>query len=86
MFDTLGYAKKLEEVGVAREQAEAHVRILADVIEGNLATKQDINELRNIDIRDLRHEMRQLEYRLVIKLGTVVTLAIAAMATIVKFF
>ena len=86
MFDTLGYAKKLEEVGVVREQAEAHVRILADVIEGNLATKQDINELRNIDIRDLRHEMRQLENRLVIKLGTIVTIAIAACATIVKFF
>jgi hypothetical protein len=86
MFDTLGYAKKLENAGVIREHAEAHVRVLADVINGNLATKEDIRDLRNIDIRDLKHEMKELEYRLVIKLGATVTLAIATMAAIVKFF
>ncbi len=86
MFDTLGYAKKLEDVGISREQAEAHVKILTEVFEGHMATKKDIQELRNLDLRDLRHEMQKLEYRLVIKLGTIVTLALAACATLVKFF
>ena len=38
MFNTLQYAKKLEAVGVSREQAEAHIQIIADIIEGDLAT------------------------------------------------
>jgi hypothetical protein len=74
MFNTLTYAKKLEEVGVTREQAEAHIQIIAEIIEGDVATKQDLKEL---------------EYRLVIKLsailGGIVTLAIAITSAIVKF-
>jgi hypothetical protein len=74
MFNTLQYAKKLEAVGVAREQTEAHIQIIADIIEGDVATKQDIKEL---------------EYRLIIKLsailGTIVTFAIAVTSAIVKF-
>ena len=30
MFNTLKYTKKLEEVGVSREQAETYVQIIAD--------------------------------------------------------
>ena len=78
MFNTLLYAKKLEAVGVSRVQAETHVQIIAEIVEADLATKQDIEKLKN--------ELVQLEYRLVIKLGTIVTISIAAMATIVKFF
>jgi len=71
MFNTLSYAKKLEEVGLPREQAEAHVQIIADIIEGELATKQDL---------------RELEHRLVIKLsailGTMISLTIAVCTAI----
>lgn len=38
------------------------------------------------DVKDLKTELIQLEYRLIIKLGTIATLAIGAMAAIVKFF
>lgn len=73
MFNTLKYARKLEEVGVSRDQAEAHVQIIAEIIEGDVATKQDLKEL---------------EYRLIIKLGavvgTIMTLAIAVTAAIAK--
>lgn len=73
MFDTLRYSKTLEAAGVSRSQAEAHVKIIAEIVEGDLATKQD---------------MRELEYRLVIKLGalvgTIVTFAIAVTAAITK--
>jgi hypothetical protein len=62
------------------DQAEAHVQIMAEIVEDELATKQDV--------RDLKNELRQLEYRLIIKMGvlvgTIVTLAIAVTAAIAK--
>lgn len=80
MFDTLKYSRSLEAVGISREQAEAHVRMISEIVEGDLATKQDIERLEN--------NLVQLEYRLIIKLGAVVgaivTLAIAATAAITK--
>jgi hypothetical protein len=80
MFDTLKYSRILEAVGVSRDQAEAHVKIIAEIVEGELATKHDIERLEN--------KLIQLEYRLVIKLGAVVgaivTLAIAVTAALSK--
>lgn len=76
MFDTLKYSKVLEAVGISRDHAEAHIRIIAEIVEGDLATKQDIN--------DLKVEVQKLEYRLVIKLGALVTAVIAAAVTILK--
>jgi hypothetical protein len=73
MFNTLSYARKLEAAGVERQQAEAHIQIIAEVVEGSLTTKQDLKEL---------------EYRLVIKLGAWVAgvgiASIGALATILK--
>lgn len=75
MFDTLKYSRILEAVGISREQAEAHIKIIAEIVEGELATKQDLKEL---------------EYRLIIKLsavvGTIVTFAIAVTAAIARMF
>ncbi len=48
-FDTLAYAKKLESRGVETRQAEAHAEVLAEVLEVNYPTRQDmglaVNEL-----------------------------------------
>lgn len=75
MFNTLHYTKKLEAAGITREQAEAHVQIIAEIVEDDVATKQDLKDL---------------EYRLIIKLSTIlgamVTLAIAVTAAIAKMF
>ena len=76
MFNTLMYAKKLEEVGISRQQAEAHVQIIAEIIEGDVATKQDVKEIKD--------EMLKLEYRLIIKLGALVTVIIATAVAILK--
>lgn len=65
MFNTLLYTKKLEGVGVTRKIAEAHVEILSEVVETKLATKDDLSQLG----KDLRHEMREMESRIVIRLG-----------------
>lgn len=78
MFDTLRYSKTLEAVGISREQAEAHVGNISEILESNLTTKQDIKELKS--------ELKEMEYRLIIKLSTVVlaitTLAVAILKTI----
>ena len=53
-FDTLTFAKKLQEAGVPSQQAEAHAEALRGLVEGNLATKRDIEELRSPTQRDLK--------------------------------
>ncbi len=76
MFNTFKYAKQLEEVGVPREQAEAQVQIIAEIVEGDLATKQDIKEIKD--------EMQKLEYRLTIKLGAITAAIVSLVAAIMK--
>ena len=43
-FDTLTYAKKLQEAGVPPQQAETHAWALKETVEDTLATKQDLRE------------------------------------------
>ena len=51
-FDTLTYAKKLQEAGVPPQQAETHAWALKETVEDTLATKQDLRELNTrIDSR-----------------------------------
>ncbi|MGE3973639.1 MAG: hypothetical protein AB7F59_03845 [Bdellovibrionales bacterium] len=88
MNNTLKYVKLLEASGIAREQAEAHVQVITEITEGDLATKQDVKNLEvklDVSVERLEHKMLQSEYRIVIKLGTIVTIAIAAAATVIKF-
>lgn len=73
MINTLKYAKELEEAGFSRKQAEANIQIIAEIVEGDVATKQDLKEL---------------EYRLVVRIsavvGAMITLAIAVTAALAK--
>jgi len=75
-FDTLAYAKKLKEAGFTEQQAEAQAEALAEIVNERLATKQDIAELR----RDLQ----DLEYRLTIRLGAMLAIAITLVAALVR--
>lgn len=74
VIDTLQHAKRLEEAGVPREQAEAH----ADAFNRNL---QDL-----VTKRDLK----DLEDRMTNKLGRMMVVAIgivgALVGVLVKFF
>ncbi|HMN68543.1 MAG TPA: DUF1640 domain-containing protein [Bdellovibrionales bacterium] len=58
MFDSLKYAKKLVETGVPREQAEAHIEIIVELMDTNLANKQDIKDVRQ-DMAGAVSELRQ---------------------------
>ena len=75
-FDTLKYAKRLKDSGVPDKQAEAEAEALAEVLEVNLkdlSTKED-----------LRRDLRELEQRMIIKLGGMMMAAIVIVATLVK--
>jgi hypothetical protein len=82
-FDALKYANTLKKAGFTPEQAEAQASALSEVMEINLkelATKGDIASLRQeIDARFI-----QLEQRLTIRLGTMLTIAIGAIVALTK--
>ena len=101
-FDTLTYAKRLKSVGFTEQQAEVQAQTLAELINEDLATKQDIRELEMATKRDLKelematkHDLKELEVSLkrdikememslTIRLGSIVTVGIAVVATLVK--
>jgi hypothetical protein len=68
-FDTLVYARRLRQAGFSEQQAEVQAEALAAVVTETLATKQDL---------------RELEYRLTLRLGTMMTVAVGSVAALVK--
>lgn len=45
-FDTLQYANKLKKAGLSDQLAEIQAEALKDIIEDNLATKRDLEDLK----------------------------------------
>lgn len=109
MFNSLKCVKRLEKVGVSREQAETHVQIMSELVETNLVTgeqfkdgmgglkaefKEDMTNLRTelkedianlrAEFQELRHEVRELEHRMTIKLGTIISVAMGILVAIMK--
>ena len=72
-FDTLAYAKKLKSAGFTEEQAEVQAEALAGLVNEQLATKRDLQEL----------EMR-LKHDLTVRLGGMMITGIAVVATLVR--
>ncbi len=68
-FDTLKYAQRMKAVGFTEEQANEQATAIAEVIDDKLATKQDLKEL---------------ELRLVIRLGSMMFAAVVIVAALVK--
>ena len=44
-FDTLDYARRLQDAGIAAPQAEAQARALADALTGRVASPSDLDAL-----------------------------------------
>ena len=55
-FDTLGYAKKLRDAGIAAEQAEAHAEAARDFVMHELVTRYDLQAVRD-DLGAVRREL-----------------------------
>jgi hypothetical protein len=79
-FDTHTFVKRLTAVGFTEEQAEVFAAEQSRLIEDRLATKDDLIALET----SLRRDMRELEYRMTIKLGGLMVVAVSAVATPVK--
>jgi len=68
-FDTLKFTQTLEQAGVERNQATAIATAVRDAHEtADIATKSDL---------------RELELRIVIKLGGLIILGVGALATLI---
>jgi len=90
-FDTLGFARRLQELGFTQTQAEGFAQLQREMIDerlvtkdyldkDNLATKQDMKDLG----ADIKADMKDLEYRLTIRLGGMVAASVAIVAALVK--
>ena len=75
-FDTLKFANTLKAAGVPPAQAEAEAVALSEVLEVNF---KDL-----VSKEYMHHEMRDLEQRLIIKLGTLMAVSIGIVAALVK--
>lgn len=99
MFNALKYTKQLEQVGLTREQAEAQVQMVIEVMDSTFATKADFNELKanftaleskmDSGFSKLESQMAKLEYNILVKLGllltTIMTVGISALGLITYF-
>lgn len=82
-FDTLEYVHKLKEAGVPEKQAVTHAKALSEVIEGNLATKYDL-ELIKREIELLRRDIKEIENRIIIRLGAIMITGFSILAILMK--
>jgi hypothetical protein len=74
-FDTL------KATGIPEEHAKAVAEAFREPKpEADLATRRDLDEMEGV----LRRDLRELEYRLTIKLGGIIIVAVGAVATLVK--
>ena len=71
-FDTLEYFEKLKAVGVPEEQAKVQANAMREIVEDRLVTKAE-----------LASQLKELEYRLTIRLGSMMTAAVAILAALI---
>jgi uncharacterized membrane protein YqiK len=98
-FDTLQYAKKLQQAGFTEKQAEIQAETFKEQAElinnwadGNLATKRNIKELehciKEVEER-LTNRINEMSYKITIKLGSMIVGAVVIlgilMPTMSKF-
>jgi CBS-domain-containing membrane protein len=90
-FDSLGYAKKLREVGVPQEQAEAHAEAAREFIMVELVTRQDLDTARRelqsaIDTtrRELEAALDNLGLRLTVRMGIMLAAGLTLLGAVLK--
>jgi hypothetical protein len=91
MSNPMRYINDLEAAGFQRNQAEAQVQMVLDAVEGDLVTKSEFAVFKeHIDRRfaEVDHRFKELELRLIVKLGimnaSMLTATIAILGWLIK--
>jgi len=79
-FDTLQFTKRLKAAGFSEQQAETLAEEQSRLIEDRLASKDDFERLQ----LEIQRDLKELELRLTVKLGTLIAASIGITATLVK--
>lgn len=79
-FDTLSYARRLQQAGVPEQQAEAMADATRELVVSNFATKDDLTALE----ARLMAAMDTQSLRLTVRLGGPVAVGVAMLAAIIK--
>ena len=87
-FDSLDYFDKLKNVGVPEAQARVQADALRTFATEHIATKSDIvaikADLKATEDR-LRSELREMEYRLMLRLGAMLAGAVTILGALTAF-
>ncbi len=86
-FDTLTYAKKLQEAGVPPQQAEAHAGALKELVEGDLAARQDLKDMEARLVHEIelvRRDMELMRRDIIIWLGGLIIVATTTLGVLMK--
>jgi len=77
-FDPLRYAKQLEQAGFTREQAEVQAETFFGIVNENLVTKRDLQELENKLVQTIKeleiktsHDIKELENKTTLELENI---------------
>ncbi|MFM2322495.1 MAG: hypothetical protein RLZZ225_648 [Pseudomonadota bacterium] len=73
-FDTLSWAKKLEQAGVPSKQAEVQVQLIFRVIDDNIGTKSDLRESEakfEIKLKELELKIEAVKKDLIVAIEKV---------------
>ncbi len=84
VFDTHAFVKELTQVGMPEEQAEVLARSQATLIDEQLATKRDLQELEARLRRDMKEMELRLTHALTLRLGSMLVVAVGVVAALVK--
>ena len=71
IFNTLQYSNRLKKAGVSEEQANVHAEAIADLVDNRMATKKDLEQIKN---------------NLLIKLGGMMVTGVALIVFLLRLF
>lgn len=83
-FDTLEFAEQLKAADFTDLQAKALAKAVAAIVDEQLATKRDLEELKVELTRDLREMELRLKHDLTVRLGGMLAASVAIVAALIK--
>lgn len=81
-FDTLSAAEKLQNGGLSDDQSRAIAHVIGDAITGSVASKEDLEKLKNelkLDIKEVETKVERFRNQIFIALGAMFLTLIAVL-------